>query len=162
MWERAAAPPEHCCVSSSVCASQSRAAATVLHQLLGSCLWSGAARCEDVRMWGCEDVRMWGCFPAWAVPLLGQPEPEPWCCSDPNAVPGLARAVKQLSPMLLCSGGMGLFGKGKGDLIPIFQVAESVPVFPSFPANRSKRLMSTPPLPSHPFSEANKCQQILH
>lgn len=44
----------------------------------------------------------------------------------------------------------------------IFQIAESVPVFPSLPANRSKRPMSPPALPSHPFSEVNKCQQFLH
>lgn len=128
-----------------------------------SCL---ASPCDleqpEVRMWGCEHVGMWGCFPPWAVPLVGQPEPEPWCCSDPNAVPVLARAVEKPSPMFLWSAGMGLFRKGKGDLLSIFQVAESVPVFPSLPAKSSKKSVSPPTLPSHPFSEVNKCQQMLH
>lgn len=55
-----------------------------------------------------------------------------------------------------------LLGNRKGDLIPLFQIAESASAFPSHPANRSKRWAVPPTLPSHPFSQVNKCQQILH
>ena len=83
---------------------------------------------------------MGGCFPAWAVPPAEWPEPELRCCSGaraaqhcsapnasfPSAISGLARAAEQPSSTFLCNAEPGLFGKGKGDLIPIFQIAESV------------------------------------
>lgn len=132
MWEGAAALQEHCCVSSSGCVPQSRAATTLLHWLFGRCLWSGAARggCEDVGMWeyqdvrisGCGDVRMWGCEDAsqpeqshcgtaWARALVLQ-----WsqCC------PRLAKGSGAAFPHVPVQSRNGGFGKGKGDLMPIW------------------------------------------
>lgn len=55
------------------------------------------------------------------------------------------------------------FGKGKGEIWYLFfNLLSQSPVFPSFPANGSERLTLPPALTSHPFSEVNKCQQILH
>lgn len=81
--------------------------------------------------------------------------------SFPSSILGLTRAAEHLPSTALCNAEPGLFGKGKGDLTPIFQMLSQSSVFSSLPANRSERLMLPPALPSHPFSEVNKCQQIL-
>lgn len=66
-----------------------------------------------------------------AVPLVGWPGLELWCCralnaTFPSAFLVLARAAEQPFSTFLCSAEPELWGKQKRNLIRIFQTAESV------------------------------------